>query len=100
MAEKISLLRLISKKLDRISIQMEKLKMTEYINYLEHPKRMLVANFVGGLARGFGIAVGFSLLGALAIYFLQLAIRLNLPFVSRFINDLINIVRTNATPKG
>ncbi len=95
-----SILKAISKKLDKLSLRLEKLKIAEYIYYLEHPKKMLFANFIGGLARGFGIAIGFTLLGALAIYLLQAAMRWNLPLISRFIEKIIEIVQQNLKGKS
>jgi hypothetical protein len=90
----------INKKVDKISLNMEKMKLVDYIYYLEHPRKMLWPNFVGGLARGLGIAVGFTLLGALVIYFLQFLITLNLPGISEFIGKLVKLVefylRSNA----
>ena len=50
-------------------------------------------NFLGGISRGFGTAIGFTLLGALAIYFLQRIVILRLPIIGTFIADIIKIVQ-------
>jgi hypothetical protein len=100
MTEKSGLLNAINKKIDQISVNMEKFKLVDYVYYLEHPRKMLLANFIGGLSRGFGMAIGFTLLGAAAIYFLQLVVRWKLPLIGQFISDIIKIVQDNANKSG
>ncbi len=89
------LLRLLSKKIDDMSLKMEKMKFIDYVYYLEHPKKMLWANFVGGIARGFGIAVGFTILGAIMIYILNRVVEYNLPIIGEFISDIVKIVQSS-----
>ena len=89
----------INRKLDKISLNMEKSKLADYVYYLENPRKMLFSNFVGGLARGFGMAVGFTLLGALAIYVLRWLVQLNLPVIGKFISEIINIVQESIYKK-
>lgn len=95
MIGKRGVLKAISKKVDEISLNMEKFKLVDYVYFLKHPRKLLWGNFIGGLARGFGIAIGFTLLGALTIYLLQLAMRWNLPLIGKFISEIVNIVRDN-----
>lgn len=87
--------RIINKKLDQISINMEKSKLIDYVFYLEHPRKMLLPNFLGGIARGFGSAVGFTILGALILYLLRWIVELNIPLIGDFISDIVNIVNEN-----
>ncbi len=100
MIGKKGLLGVINKKIDRISINMEKFKFVDYVYYLEHPRKMLVANFMGGLARGFGIAIGFTLLGAVVIYLLQIVVRWKLPLIGQIISEIVNIVQDNLSKTG
>jgi len=100
MFSKNGYLSMINKKIDQISLNMEKLKMVDYIYYIEHPRKMLWANFVGGLARGFGIAIGFTLLGALVIYFLQIVVKWKLPLIGEFISEIVKIVQDNMHRAG
>ena len=94
------LLRAINKKVDQISLNMEKFKLVDYAYYLEHPRKMLFANFIGGVARGFGIAVGFTLLGAIVIYFLQIVVKWKLPVIGAFISEIVKIVHENLARSG
>lgn len=95
MANNNHLINVINKKVDNISLKMEKLKFVDYVYYLEHPRKMLWANFISGLARGFGIAIGFTILGAVAIYFLNIIVKINLPYIGQFISEIVKIVQSS-----
>ncbi len=81
----------LNKRLNELALMLEKLKLSEYLMHLNNTKRMIRINFLGGLARGFGIAVGFTLLGALVLYILQQSFVNNLPVIGDFIADVIEI---------
>ena len=83
----------LSQKTDELSIRIEKLNLAEYLEILLNPKRLLYVNFLGGIARGFGTAIGFTLLGAFVIYILQRMVILRLPIIGTFIADIIRIVQ-------
>ena len=90
--KEISLKRLLTK-IEDLSRDMEKFTIAEYINLLNNPRRFLVINFAAGLARGFGLALGFTLLGAFGIWIMQRLVVLNLPIIGDFIADLVKIVQ-------
>ncbi|MDD2573483.1 MAG: DUF5665 domain-containing protein [Bacillota bacterium] len=85
----------LGSRIQQLSISLEKAKIMEYVNLMEDPRRLLLLNFVAGLARGLGLAVGFSLLGALAILLLRRLVVLNLPLIGGFIAELIKLVNRN-----
>ncbi len=86
-----------SKLLDKIaelSQQLEKFNIAEYLEQLNNPRRYLMVNFMGGLFRGFGIALGMTILGAFVLFILQRLVVLNLPLIGDFIAELVRIVLT------
>ena len=87
-AEKLSLEKNLSR-LEQFALRLEQSKIAEYMDYLSRPGRMIRLNFLMGVARGFGFAVGLTVLSALIIYILQMVIRLNLPVISKFIADIL-----------
>jgi len=87
------LIEALQRKIEELSLNLERMKLAEYVELLNNPKRLLLINFISGLARGLGIAVGFTLLGALVLYILQRIVVLNLPVVSDFIADLVRLVQ-------
>lgn len=79
-------------RLERLSMDMEKYNIAEYIQALNDPRRFIFVNFMGGIARGLGIAIGATLLAAVVLFFLQRLVMLNLPLIGDFIAELIKIV--------
>ncbi|NLO81783.1 MAG: hypothetical protein GX094_01780 [Clostridiales bacterium] len=79
--------------IEEIARTFEKMRFGEYIEYLNDTRRMIRTNFIAGLARGFGMAVGFTVLGALALYFLTQLANKNLPIIGGFIAEIVKIVR-------
>lgn len=88
-----SLLETLIKKLERMSLAMEKANIAEYIELYRNPARLMYLNFLGGILRGFGLAVGFTAVGALFLYFLGRLASLNLPIVGEFIAEITRIVQ-------
>lgn len=82
----------INKKIEELSINIEKMKLAEYVEMLKNPRSLFFINFFAGIARGFGMAVGFTLLGAIVLYVLQRLVVLNLPLIGDFIAELVRIV--------
>lgn len=81
--------------LERLAITLDKARLGEYVQLMHDPLRLIYLSFLSGLARGLGLAIGFTVLGAVVIYLLQRLVALNLPFVGRIIADLIQAVEQN-----
>ena len=58
-------------------------------------KRRLFLDLVGGVARGVGFSIGFTVLGALLLYVLQHIALANLPIIGKFLAELVRIVESN-----
>jgi len=80
-------------RIDRLATNMEKMKLAEYVELLGDTKRLLWVNFISGIARGLGIAVGFTILGAIVLYFLRKLVLLNLPVIGGFIAQVVQMVQ-------
>lgn len=91
--EQIGVQRLLSKRIQKLSQDIERFNIAEYLNLINSPRRFLAINFVGGIARGVGFALGATVFAALVIYFLQRIVVLNLPLIGDFIADLVRIVQ-------
>jgi hypothetical protein len=91
--EKNVLMTKLMLKIEELSRDMERFNLAEYMNMLNDPRRFLFINFMGGVARGFGIALGFTLLGALGVWIMQRLVILNLPIIGDFIAELVKIVQ-------
>ena len=89
----------LGKKIDELGIALEKMKLAEYVELLNRPSRLFYINFFAGVARGLGMAVGFTILGALLIYTLQRLQLLNIPFIGEIIAEIVKIVQGNLRVK-
>ncbi len=85
--------RVLRKTLEQISDSLERSKIAEYVELLNHPWRLAYLNLISGLFRGVGLAVGFTLLGSLLIYVLTRSFVLNLPIIGNFIGELVWIIQ-------
>ncbi|MEG0371751.1 MAG: DUF5665 domain-containing protein [Clostridium sp.] len=79
--------------IQKISDHFERARIADYVELMQTPRRMVIMNFIAGVARGFGFAVGFAMLGAILVYTLQKILILNLPIVSDIIAEMVNLVQ-------
>jgi len=83
----------IGKKIDALGVELERVQIADYIALLNRPRRLFILNLVTGIARGIGIAIGFTVFAATIIYVLQKLGALNLPIIGDYIADLVKIVQ-------
>lgn len=71
---------------------LEKMRLADYIAYLNRPGRLLWFNFLVGLLRGLGTALGAGLLAGFAYFLLKRIVVLNLPVIGGLIAELSKYV--------
>lgn len=86
------IMEVLRRKITELSMNMEKMKLAEYVDLLNSPWKLLWVNFISGIARGLGIAVGFAILGAIIVIIMRKLVDLNLPVIGGFIADIVQIV--------
>ncbi len=79
--------------IDAIAQSMEQARIAEYTELLLKPWRLIWLNVLSGIAKGVGIAIGFSVFAATIVYILQWLNLLNLPIVGDYIADLVRVVQ-------
>lgn len=87
----------LTRRLAELSLRLEKAQIAEYVEFMRSPRRVLYSNFLAGLARGFGIGIGATVLAAVFLYALSVVISLNLPIIGKFIADIVRIVEAYRT---
>jgi hypothetical protein len=85
----------MAKHLERLVDRLEAMRVADYMELLQRPARLIFTNFVAGIARGLGIAIGASLVFALVLSFLKQLILLNIPGIGGFIADIVRFVETS-----
>ena len=78
----------------RLNYVLNKNKVLDLVELAGNTKIFLIRNFTSGIIKGIGIGIGFSIITALIIYILQKIIKLNIPVISKYISDIVNIVET------
>lgn len=90
-------LRALSDRLDRLAENMakdmDKATLRDYVELTHRPLMLIWRNFLSGLSRGVGIAVGFTFFAATIVWALQALGKLNLPIVGDYIADIVRIVQ-------
>lgn len=78
--------------LQRIAVFLEKSKLNSYVEMMGKPWRWFFLNIWGGIGRGIGMAIGFTILGAVLFLVLQQIVMWNLPIISNFIAEILDMV--------
>lgn len=73
---------------------LEKMRLADYIAYLNRPGKLLLINLAVGMVRGLGAAIGASVLAGLAIMLLKWLGFLDLPLIGGIIAELVRIVNS------
>ena len=84
---------LLVKKMQQLITAIEKANLAEWIELYRSPWRLLLINFVAGVARGLGLAIGFTILGAIVIYLIRELALLTLPVIGKLIAEIVRMVQ-------
>ena len=89
---------------DEVLTNMDVREIKKLVNYYEatidymimrnKPSRVVSINVLAGMAKGFGFALGVTVLGFLALKILMSLQLLNLPVIGDFIADLIDYIQS------
>ena len=80
-------------RLESYLLSLEQMRLKEYIHYLGDRRRLMRSHFLGGVARGLGMAGGFTILGAILVLVLQRLASRNLPVIGDFLAQIVSIVQ-------
>jgi len=83
---------ILNENIERLLGILEKKRIEQLIDILGTKKEIAKRNFIAGIFRGIGIGIGVTFITAIIIYFLQRLVRLNLPVIGKFVNDIVEIV--------
>ncbi len=82
---------IIKRYLEKLIIIIERSRIRDYMYLTDSKRRLFIINFIAGLGKGFGQAIGFTILAAIVIGILVSWV--NLPFIGRYIAKLLNLVQ-------
>ena len=84
---------MLDEQVNRFLAAAERMRLADYVAFESDRKRRLFDAFWQGVARGLGIMVGFSVLGAAVLFILQDLARRNLPGISNFVAQVVALVQ-------
>jgi hypothetical protein len=82
-------------KLEQLVHHLEVMRIAEYLEMLQKPKRLIWINFITGIARGLGMAIGATVIFALVIEALRRLVLLNMFGIGSFMAEIMNIIDTH-----
>jgi hypothetical protein len=74
---------------------LKRMNFAKYAELTQNPRRVFLINLLAGIGRGFGFAIGFTLLGFIGFYIIKSLDFLNLPLIGDFIADLMRYVENS-----
>lgn len=81
--------------LEKMNQRLEAIKINEYVELMGNTKKLIWKNFISGVSKGIGSAIGFTILGAIVLLFLRKIVLLNIPVIGRYLKDILDIVEAN-----
>ena len=84
------MLQVVNNQLDNLMYIIEKSRIRDYMILTDSRKRLFTTNFIAGVGKGFGQAIGFSVLTAIVLYLVSKWV--NLPIIGEYIAKFLDIV--------
>lgn len=84
----------LNNNIEKLIVKLENKNLEEIFYILGNKKEIAKRNFIAGIFRGIGIGIGVTIVTAIIVYFLQKLVKLNLPIIGQYINDLVDIIQT------
>lgn len=78
--------------INNLSKIVENAKIEEYVMLMNDTKKLLWKNFISGIVKGLGTALGFTVLTAIVLIILRRIVLLNIPVIGKYLKDILDIV--------
>ncbi len=88
-------IKILKDSIDKLNKSLDQSRIKEYVIITESKRKLFLINFISGLGKGLGYAVGFTFLSGILIYILASSV--DLPIIGHYIAKLMDIVDTYRT---
>jgi len=78
--------------IERLTRHLEALRIADYIELLDKPWKLITTNFIAGVARGLGFAVGTTIIFALVVEGLRRMIMINIPIINDYLIEIFKLI--------
>ena len=82
---------IIKRYLEKLILIIERSRIRDYMYLTDSKRRLFIINFIAGLGKGLGQAIGFTILAAIVIGILFSWV--DLPIIGKYIAKLLNVVQ-------
>jgi len=82
----------IIEQVERLTRHLEALRIADYIELLEKPWKLITTNFIAGIARGLGFALGTTIIFALVVEGLRRIIMINIPIINDYLIEIFKLI--------
>ena len=79
--------------MDKLTQMLQNMNIHDSLYILGSKKEIIKRNLLAGIARGIGGGIGYTVITAIIIYFLQKIVRLNIPIIGEYIKDIVDLVQ-------
>ena len=83
----------LEEKIEKLNQILIKSNIQELSYIIGSKKQIFIRNIMAGISKGIGIGIGFTIITAIIVYILQRIVKLNLPVISDYIVDIMDIVQ-------
>lgn len=82
----------LANQMDRLARRLEAMRIADYMELLEKPRKLIFTNFIAGVFRGLGFAIGTTIVFAVVVEFLRRIITINIPVINDSLVQLIKLI--------
>ncbi|WP_195947802.1 DUF5665 domain-containing protein [Paraclostridium bifermentans] len=86
----VKALEIANNRIDSLLYMFERSRIMDYMILTDSRRRMFAINFIAGIGKGFGQAIGFSFLTGLVLYIVSKWV--NLPIIGEYIAEFLDMV--------
>ena len=82
----------VIKRINKLYNHLDGLRIGEYLDLLEKPWKLFRINFMVGIARGLGFAIGTTIIFALILEGLRRIIVINIPIITYYLAEMLKLL--------
>ncbi|GAA4715369.1 DUF5665 domain-containing protein [Brevibacillus fulvus] len=88
--EELYQVRRLNERIDKIALFLEDIRIADIVQNYTSPRKLLLTNFLAGLARGLGLTIGTAIV--LAVLGWLLSNFLSVPFIGDYIREIMQYI--------
>jgi hypothetical protein len=83
---------LLAEQMTRLANRLEAIRIADYMELMEKPRKLIFTNFIAGVFRGLGFAVGTTIIFAVVVESLRRIVLINIPVINDYLIELVRII--------